>query len=107
MAHGQSYPTRILVPLFAGFALVLSHSLPGQAESEQRCREYANSALGDYRQLRNIPKCSKLIPQDTARWQPQFKAHFNWCRTAVTAALNSETSKRDQLLLSCGGRSKL
>jgi hypothetical protein len=107
MAHGQSYPARILVPLFAGFALVLPHSLPGQAASEQRCREYANSALRDYRQLRSLPKCSKLRPQDTVRWHPQFKLHFDWCRTADTAALNSETSKRDELLLSCGGRSKL
>src|SRR5262245_50008119 len=107
MAHCQSYPARILMPLFAGFALVLAHSLPGQAAPEQRCREYANSALRDYQQLRNIPQCSKLRPKDTVRWHPQSKLHFDWCRTADTAALNSETSQRDRLLVSCGARSRL
>ena len=107
MARGRSYPARILMPLVAGFALVLPHSLPSQAASEQRCRAYATSALADYRQLRNIPKCSKLRPQDTVRWHPQMKLHFDWCLTADTAALNSESSIRDKLLLSCGGRSTL
>ena len=107
MARNQSYPARILLPLFAGFVLVPAQSLPSQAASEQRCSAYANSALADYRQLRNIPKCSKLRPQDTVRWHPQFKLHFDWCLGVDTASLNSESSQRDQLLLSCGGRSTL
>jgi hypothetical protein len=107
MSRNPSYPARILMPLFAGLALVAAQSLPSQAASEQRCREYANSALADYRQLRNIPKCSKLRPQDTVRWHPQVKRHFDWCLTADIAALNSESSQRDRLLLSCGGRSTL
>jgi hypothetical protein len=107
MVHNQSYPARILMPLFAVFALVPAQSLPSQAASEQRCREYTNSAVADYRQLRNIPQCSKLRPQDTVRWHPQQKLHFDWCLGADTASLNSESSQRDRLLLSCGGRSKL
>jgi hypothetical protein len=107
MAQSQSFHARILMSLFAGFALLLPLALPAQAASQQRCKEYATSAVADYRQLRNIPKCSKLTPQDTARWQPQYKPHYNWCLTADTSWLNSETSKRDELLLSCGGRSKL
>jgi len=104
MTWSQSYHARILVLVFAGFTLLITPSFPAQAASEQRCREYATSAVADYHQLRNIPKCSKLRPEDTVRWHPQFDRHYDWCRQAETAWLTSETKKRDALLLECGGR---
>lgn len=107
MAGRQSCNRRTVLHLFAALAALTASSVAAQAESEGRCNTYANSAIADYRQLRNIPKCSKLRPKDTVRWHPQFKLHFDWCLGANIAALNSETKKRDDLLLSCGGRSKL
>src|SRR5262249_51212644 len=107
MTWSQSYHARILIPVFAGVTLLITPSFPAQAASEQRCAQYARGAVADYRQLRNIPECSKRIPQDTARWQPHYDNHYNWCRQAETAWLTSETKKRDELLLSCGGRGKM
>ena len=98
---------RIAVYLYAVVCLVSTPLIEAKAASEGRCRQYAQSAVNDYNQLRNIPKCSKLRPQDTVRWHPQFKRHFDWCRTAQDAWLIDEANKRDELLLDCGGRGKL
>jgi hypothetical protein len=106
MAWSGSDRRRIIVQLFAGIILVITPSFAAQAASEQRCREYAQSAIADYRQLRNIPKCSKLRPQDTVRWHPQYDRHFSWCLKAQQAWLTDETRQRDALLIKCGGRSK-
>jgi hypothetical protein len=103
MAWTQSYHARIMLQLFVGFTWLITLSFPAQAASEQRCRQYAQSAVADYRQLRNIPKCSKLRKEDTVRWHPDFNTHYNWCLQAKTEWLTAETAKRDELLLSVAG----
>src|SRR5262245_5630662 len=107
MACKESHTGCMTVPLFAGFIWLVTPSLDAQAASEQRCRRYASSAVADYKQMRNIPKCSKRKPQDTVRWHPQYDLHFNWCLTAQDASLTYETHQRDEFLLDCGGRGKL
>jgi hypothetical protein len=103
----RSYNRGTMLRLLTGFTLLLAPSFTAQAESEQRCRDYAKSAINDYNQLRKFPKCSQLRAQDTVRWHSQSDRHFNWCRTAQSAWLTDETRQRDQLLLKCGARSTL
>jgi hypothetical protein len=75
--------------------------------SDPRCSAYARSAISDYDQMRRSPKCSNQLKQDTARWNRQFDAHYNWCRQAQDSARKSEIRARDKFLLACGARSTL
>ena len=78
------------------------------AASNQRCSDYARSAVHDYNQASGLQKCSGPMKRENpGRWHAQFDQHYNWCLTAQQSWLTSEAKARDALLVSCGGRSRL
>jgi hypothetical protein len=80
-------------------------AFPVFAAGQATCQEYAHSAVNDFEvgtAAANVRKCR--IKAD-ARWQPNFKNHYEWCLTAPAAWLRSERKARDDRLLACGARS--
>jgi hypothetical protein len=74
--------------------------------SNQRCLDYARSAVDDFNNANRFPACVKRFRQQNAgRWNDQLAGHYNWCLTAQQAWIRSETDARDKLQLACGARS--
>ena len=71
------------------------------SRSNGRCRQYARSAVDDFKIMQEKPKCR--IATD-GRWNANFDGHYDWCMTAQSSWMASERKARDQHLLSCGGR---
>jgi hypothetical protein len=66
-----------------------------------RCRDYANRAVADFKDMQRAPKCA--VPSD-GRWHPDRRKHYDWCLSATSAAISNETHERDAHLLNCGAR---
>lgn len=71
------------------------------AESEAVCRQYAMAAVSSFQES-NALRCGFT----NARWQSNFDAHFNWCRTAPAQWLKNEKEFRENQLRVCRGDSK-
>jgi hypothetical protein len=67
----------------------------------QRCANYAQSAVSDYATMRRFRQC--FIP-DNPRWQADSRNHYQWCLTARPEWLASETKARNDHLVHCGVR---
>jgi hypothetical protein len=66
------------------------------AESEGVCQKYAQAAVDAFRQNEKL-RCGFT----NTRWQANFQAHFNWCRTAAPAAIRKEEELRGNQLRVC------
>ena len=67
----------------------------------QRCANYAHSAVSDYATMRRFRQC--FIP-DNPRWQADYRNHYQWCLTARPEWRTSESKARDGHLVHCGVR---
>ena len=65
------------------------------------CRDYARSAVSDYKDMISHPKCR--VPDD-GRWQPNYENHYNWCMKAPRAWRISESTARSKHLKNCGAQ---
>ena len=70
----------------------------------QRCANYAHSAVSDYATMRQDRKC---LIGDSPRWQADYRNHYQWCLTARPEWLVSEWKARDNHLMQCGVRHTL
>jgi hypothetical protein len=90
------------------FAMATSFvAIPVFAAGQEACEEYAHSAVHDFEVGTAPANAKKCRIKAEARWQPNFKNHYNWCLTAPAAWLRSERKARDDRLLACGARSTL
>jgi hypothetical protein len=83
--------------------ILCASAFSAQAASAQKCDNYAKRAVQQFSISQRFRKCN-LAPD--ARWQANFKNHYNWCLTAPVAWLNSEQGARDTHLYRCGGQIK-
>jgi hypothetical protein len=68
-----------------------------RAEGEAPCRAYAQKAVDAFHENESLGRCFNL----GGRWQPNFDAHFNWCRGAPAMAVQTETAVRENQLRVC------
>jgi hypothetical protein len=87
---------------FSAMSILFATVAEGQAESQQRCRNYANRAVQQFSIAQRIRRCNLVAD---GRRHANYQKHYNWCRTAPLAWLNSEQGARDRHLYRCGGQS--
>ena len=90
--------TRVIVSLIVA---AVSWS-PAFAATQQACSEYATSAVKDFKVGTNESNARKCHIKPDARWQADYRAHYNWCLTVPNDAWRSEQRIRDKYLLNCG-----
>jgi hypothetical protein len=71
-----------------------------QAESAQKCGNYANRAIQQFNTFLRVKRCNLAA---SGRWHANFKNHCDWCLSVPLAWLNSEQGSRDIHLHRCGG----
>jgi hypothetical protein len=71
-----------------------------RAEGDATCRAYAQKAVDAFHQNESIGRC---FPSGSfsGRWQPNFDAHYNWCRGAPALVIRSEEALREDQLRVC------
>ena len=70
---------------------------------DERCYQYANYAVRQYRLAMNRPECAV---QMSGRWQPNYENHYQWCLRVPDQALGSEQSARGNHLTRCGAQAR-
>ena len=75
---------------------------PSRREDE-RCSQYANYAVRQYRLAMNRPECAVYT---SGRWQPNYENHYQWCLRVPDQALGSEQSARSDHLTRCGAQAR-
>lgn len=74
------------------------------ASPEPRCDAYARSAVADFRTMQRFPAC---LIRDSARWQPDYQAHYRWCAANLAPKpewIAAESKARNDHLVKCGVR---
>jgi hypothetical protein len=82
-------------------------ALPALGAAPQECSQYAESAVKDYQTGTNSANAANCNIPSTARWQPSYQNHYNWCLTVPTGAFQAEKQAREDALVKCGARIKL
>lgn len=70
---------------------------------DERCYQYANYAVRQYRIAMNRPGCQVHM---SGRWQPDYENHYQWCLRAPDQALGAEQGARSDHLTRCGAQSR-
>ena len=84
-----------------GGSLEPPHSEKLPPPEDPRCQAYASRAVDQFNLMLRFPKCR--VNRD-ARWNADYKGHYNWCLTAPQAARTNEQKIRDDHLYRCGGQ---
>jgi hypothetical protein len=66
-----------------------------------RCQRYADRAVQEYHIMKDHRRCGL---RDDARWQPNYRNHYDWCVASPSSWPRSEEKLRDDHLYSCGGQ---
>jgi hypothetical protein len=75
------------------------------AADQSACRDYAERAVLQYKDMRNVKGCKR---DDDARWNGNFNKHKNWCLDKPESLLESEDRARGEYLAKCSkGRVKI
>ena len=68
------------------------------------CQRYARGAVEEFQNIQRRPSCRTNV---SARWQPNYENHYNWCLSAPREWLRSEAKARDDHLIRCGARIRM
>jgi hypothetical protein len=82
--------------------IIVSSAIPVFAASQSVCKNYADTAVHYFEIGTNSANARKCRIQPDARWQPNFKNHFEWCLRAPLDWVRSEGKARTDRLLACG-----
>jgi hypothetical protein len=89
---------RLLISAAAFIALASTYA---QAADEQFCKDYARTAVAQFHEAEEHDRCDAFRRRDPARWQPDFRAHYDWCRNVHRDDANIERSERSRALEHC------
>jgi hypothetical protein len=76
-------------------------SVVAQAADEPFCKEYAKVAVDQARDAERHERCDGPRHHDPARWQTDFRGHYDWCRGAHREDADAERAERDRTLDRC------
>jgi hypothetical protein len=69
------------------------------AFTPQYCNNYARAAVHEFYYTTTAPNCAVA---QTARWQPNFAPHYQWCLSTDFADARREWNIRINFLNGCG-----
>jgi hypothetical protein len=72
-----------------------------QAADEFFCKDYARTAINQLRDAERHRRCDRARERDPARWQPDFRAHYDWCRNVSRKEADFERNERRNALELC------
>jgi len=72
-----------------------------QAADERFCEEYAKAAVNQFHGAERHERCDGFRRRDQARWQPDFRAHYDWCRSVRREQALDERDARTRALDEC------
>ncbi len=85
--------------LLAALTVILPFS--AHAADPAFCAGYTDAALNQVRAALSSPNCRAGAVG--ARWSPDRRVHFDWCRTQPPAAAAAERQVRTDFLRGCRG----
>jgi hypothetical protein len=72
-----------------------------QAAEPGFCRDYARAAANQARDAHAHPRCREAIERDPARWQLDFRGHYDWCIAHSRRDADAERGARTETLEHC------
>ncbi len=92
---------RMLTIAVFGAAVALTGAVSqASAAPERFCERYAREAVRQNDEARRHRSCEDRL-RDPARWQSDFRHHYDWCRGVSEAEANRETEIRARVLREC------
>jgi hypothetical protein len=86
--------------MVSGILAASGVAVSARAASPDFCRDYARAATTQYREAAEHRRCADQV-QDSARWSPDFRHHFDWCRGVDRDQAQTERDARTQVLNDC------
>jgi len=98
---GKKMSKRLLF-VSAAIAILTSSGVlsNAQAADERFCEEYAQTAVHQFHDAEHHERCGGFL-RDTSRWQPDFRAHFDWCRNVRREQAEEQRDARTRALDEC------
>lgn len=91
--------------LLPGLAIALLAAAPvAQAADHEFCRDYAESAIRQLHHAEHHDRCFRFLRDNPARWQDNYKGHYEWCRGVSRDDAWRERNARSDALHECGER---
>jgi len=87
-----------LMTMTAGAAAALLTAFPTLAASPAYCAHYADQAVWQFHRNERIPGCFKGAD---ARWNPDWRHHYDWCLGAPFETARAEDAYRGAVLVQC------
>jgi hypothetical protein len=72
-----------------------------QAADEPFCKNYARTAIDQLRMAEHHRRCDIARERNPARWSPDFRAHYDWCRNVPRKDADFERNERRNSLELC------
>jgi len=72
-----------------------------QAADHEFCEDYARAAVNQFRDAERHERCDGFRRRDPARWQPDYRAHYEWCRSVHREQAWDERDRRKHALDEC------
>ena len=95
---------RLLFGAVAVAILVSSDAIsPAQAADDAFCKDYARAAVNQYRSATSHDRCAGFL-RDEARWQANWRAHYDWCRGVRRDEAWAERNARKRAIEQCTRR---
>ena len=86
-------------------AVVLSAAIPAAwAADEAFCKDYARAALNQRHAMERHRHCERFIRDEPGRWNREYRAHYEWCRTVRREKAWEEREARKRELERCDKR---
>jgi hypothetical protein len=92
----------LLVLAFVSSTLFMSWLTASYAAAPDFCEQYAHAAIIQVRGGLNNRSCAGGM--QGPRWSPEWRVHFDWCRSASFAAAGAERDARTSYLKACTGQ---
>ena len=86
---------------FVAAAVVVMASSTVRAADEGFCKEYARVAVDQARDAEEHGRCDRARHENPARWQRDFRGHYDWCRGARRDDADAERADRSRTLDHC------
>ncbi|MDR3482699.1 MAG: hypothetical protein P4L91_18530 [Burkholderiaceae bacterium] len=86
---------------FAVATIAVLTSSTVRAADERFCRDYARVAVDQAHRAERHGRCDRARRENPARWQGDFRGHYDWCRGVHRDNAEAERAERDRTLDYC------
>jgi len=86
---------------FAAATIAVLTSSTVRAADEGFCRDYARVAVEQGHRAERHGRCDRARRENPARWQTDFRRHYDWCRGVHRDNADAQRAERDLTLEHC------